>query len=449
MAIAQAAMLTVKYCVDWYWVQKCHIFWPKCDTYFFYLAFVVLLLLLFVATHGNLLFIYGFFINLNIVIAIAFLTIGEYFPEFQEVVLTGDRQKLFLNAVIFYQGLIFTIGIDNWLISNLRTPFFFIVLSTITGILCHLNYGFMLGFWYFMACEFFGSHKKVKQSLHEASYLANHLGYLNTLVYYYRSKRITLVLRCFWLFAVAMNFLFEAHAKFNFYWFLICTGAASNTSLRLFALALWLPQVSYFILWIARGLLIWSVSHTADDLEPRDMGKALVFYFIASFNSVLDVKIGQRVFFLALMLFISFSYILQSVFKLCDKTLKSLSTSLQHNIWAHIRAIGLTLLLVWFLLHTSWMFCTLFSFRVWQLVVVSSNVVTAVQALGSLAIYALFVYDLKSLNKLEQLDDWVYYLNAVSNSMEFLSAFLVLSFGVWDVLQGSWSIFGKLNFKYM
>ena len=404
----------------------------------------MLLLLLFVATHGNLLFMYGFFINLNIVIALAFLTIGEYFPEFQKVVLTTDGQKLFLDTLIFYQGLIFTFGIDNWLISNLRTPFFVIVLSTITGILCCLNYGFMLGFWYFMACEFFGSHKKVKQSLHELSYLVRYLGYLNTLIYYYRSKKITLVLRLFWVFAVAMNFLFETHAEFKFHWFLICTGAASNTSLRLFALSLWLPQVSYLILWIARGLLIWSVSHTAEDLEPRDMGKALVFYFIASVNSVLDVEVIQRVFFLSLMLFISFSFILQSVFKLCDKTLKSLSTSLQHNIWVHIRAIGLTLLLVWLLLHTSWMFCALFSFRVWQLVVVSSNVVTAVQALGSLAIYGLFVYDLNSQNSLEHLDDWVYYLNAVSNSLEFLSAFLVLSFGVWDVLQGIWSIFGKL-----
>ena len=408
---------------------------------------MVLLTLLTVATHGNLLFIYGFFISIDIVIMLAFWTIGEYFPEFEEVVRNADRQKLFLDALIFYQCLVLTVGIHHWLINNLRMPFFFIVLSAITGVLHHLNYGFMVGFWYYMACEFFGSHKKLKQSLHEAWYLTSQLGCLNTLIYYYRSKRISLVLRLFWIFAVAMNFLFEPHAKFNFHWFLICTGAASNSNLRLFALALWLPQVSYFILWIARGLLIWSVSHTADDLEPRDMGKALVFYFIASFNSVLDVEIIQRVFFIALMLFISFSYILQSVFKLCDETLKSLSTSLQHNIWAHIRAIGLTLLLVWFLLHTSWMFCALFSFRVWQLVVVSSNVVTAVQALGSLAIYALFVYDLKSLNNMEHLDDWVYYLNAVSNSLEFLSAFLVLSFGVWDVFQGSWSIFGKLIFK--
>ena len=402
--------------------------------------------LLLMTTHGNLLFIYGFFLSLDITLVITYLTIGEHYPSFQHVISHFDRKKLLVDALIFYQGLIFTIGINNWLISNLRTPFFLMVLTTITYILCKLNYGFILGFWYFMACEFFGTHQKLKQSFHEASYLANHLGYLNTFIYYYRSKRISLVLRLYWLFAVLMNFLLETHAKFNIHWFLICTGKASNTHLRLFALALWLPQISYVILWLARGFLIWSINHAVDDLEPRDIGKAVVFYFIASFNSVLDVDIIQRVFFIALMLFISFSYILQSVFKLCDETLKALSTSLQHNYLTHMRAIGLTLLLVWILLYTSWMFCSLFSFRVWQLVVVSSNVVTAVQSLGSLAVYVLFIYDLKSMNKIEQLDDWVYYVNAVSNSLEFLSAFLVLSFGVWDVFQGSWSIFGKTYF---
>ena len=400
--------------------------------------------MLFLATSGNLLYTYGFFISLDIVIVITIFAIREYLPAFQNLVFAVDTKKVFLDGLIFYQlGLIFIVGLDGWLLINLQTGYIFIILVTITGILSKLNYGFMVAFLFFMANEFFGLHIKLKQSFHEASYLAHRLGYLNTFIYYYRSKRITLVLRLFWLSAVIMKYLSEARAKFNINWILICTGAVSNTNLRLFALALWLPEISYSMLWLARGLLSWSLSHTAEDLEPRDMGKALVFYFIATFNSVLDVDYIQRAIFIGLMLFISFSYILQSVFKLCDETLKALSTSLQHNYLAHIRAVTLTLTLFWVLLYTSWMFCSLFSFRVWQLVVVSSNVVTAVQSLSSLAVYALFVYDLKSLNKLEQLDDWVYYLNAVSNSLEFLSAFLVLGFGVWDVFHGSWNIFGK------
>ena len=381
-------------------------------------------------------------IAFDIWITLVFFTIGKYSPTFQQFISTVDKKNIITGALIFYQSLIFIIGIDN-LFRSLHTLFFFVIWVVVTAVLCRLNYGFTLGFWYFMASEFFGIHKKFQKSLEEASLLANSLGYMNTLIYYYRSRKISLVLRLFWLLTVVTNFSFETHAKFNLSWFLICTGAALSTHLRLFALALWLPEVSYMLLWVSRALLSWSVNHTARDLEPGDMGKALVFYFIATFNSVLDVEIIQRVFFIALMLFISFSYILQSVYKLCDETLKTISTSRQHNYLVHVRAIALTLSLVWVLLYTSWMFCSLFSFRVWQLVVVSSNVVTAVQALSSLAVYALFVYDLKSLNKLEQLDDWVYYLNAVSKSLEFLSAFLVLSFGLWDIIQGSWSIFGK------
>ncbi|XP_028390946.1 RING finger protein 145-like [Dendronephthya gigantea] len=404
-------------------------------------ALLLLFSLLFIASHGNLIFIQGFMITFDIFITLAFFTIGKHSPTFQQFIFTVDKKSIITGALIFYQGLIFTIGIDN-LYRSLNTLFFFAIWVVFTAILCRMNYSFTLGFWYFMLSEFFGIHKQFQKSLQEASLLANSIGYMNTFIFYYRTRRISLVLRLFWLLTIVTNFSFEANAKYNLSWFLVCTGATLNTHLRLFALALWLPEISYMLLWISRALLSWSLSHTARDLEPRDMGKALVFYFIATFNSVLDVKIIQRVFFVALMLFISFSYILQSVYKLCDETLKTISTSLQHNYWVHIRAITLTLSLVFVLLYTSWMFCSLFSFRVWQLVVVSSNVVTAVQALGSLAVYALFVYDLKSLNKLEQLDDWVYYLNAVSKSLEFLSAFLVLSFGVWDVIQGSWSIFG-------
>jgi hypothetical protein len=400
-------------------------------------VFVVLLPMLFLATNGNLLFI-----GLDIIIVVTLSTIREYL--IQNLVFAADTKKFFLDGLIFYQGLAFIVGLDSWLLGTLQKPYFLMVLVTITGILSKLNYGFLIAFLCFMVNEFFGLHTKLKQSFHDALFLAKNLGYLNTFIYYYRSKRITLVLKLFWLSAVIMRYLFEAHAKFNINWFLIITGAVSSTNLRLFALALWLPEISYAILWTARALLSWSVSHTANDLEPRDMGKALVFFFIGTFNSVLDADIIERAIFIGLMLFISISYILQNVFKLCDETLKTLSTSLQYNYLAHIRAVTLTLMLIWVLLHTSWLFCSMFTFRVWQLVVVSSNVVTAMQSLSSLAVYALFVYDLKSLNKLEQLDDWVYYLNAFSNSLEFLSAFLLLGFGVWDVIQGSWNILGKI-----
>lgn len=404
---------------------------------------VIFLPLLLIANHGNLLFIYGFWMSLDVIIIVTFFTIGEYFSSFQDFVFIVDRKKLFLDGLIFYQVLIFTLGIDSWLINHLRRTVCLTLSATVTVILWKLNYGCMLAFWFFMSCEFIGMHKKLKQSLNEASYLGKNLGYLNMFVYYYRSKRITLVLQLFWLLVFLLNFLFGSHVKFNMNWMLICIGATSNTNLRLFGLALWLPEISYIILWISRALLTWSMSHTADDLEPQDMGKALVFYFIASFNSVLDVDVIQRVFFLALMLFISCSYILQSVFKLCDETLKALSTSLQRSYVVHVRAVLLTLTLVWVLLYASWIFCTVFYFQVWQLVVVSSNIVTAVQATSSLAVYALFLYDLYSMNTLEQLDDWVYYLKATSNTLEFASALLVLSFGIWDVLHQGWNVFGK------
>ena len=409
---------------------------------FSHLALVLLIPLLFSATHDTLLFIYGFFIGLGVAIIIVFSTVGEYIPSVQEVILSMEGEELIIDAILLYQGLVFMFGINNWL-GNLQRLSLLTMFVPITGILCKINYGFVLGYWYFIASEAFGVHKKLRQFLHEATFLVNNIGCVNTMIYYYRNRRITLVLRLFWLSSIIMNFLLENNAKLNVYWFLICAATASNTKLRLFALALWLPEVSYNILWTARAFLIWSVSHTADDLEPRDMGKALVFYFIATFNSVLDVDIIRRVFFITLLMFISFSYILKSVYKLCDETLKALSTSLQNNCLAHVRAIVLTLLLIWVLLYTSWIFCSMFSFRVWELVIVSTDIVTAVQALTSLAIYALFLYDLKSSKKLENLDDWVYYLNAVSNSLEFISAFLVLSFGVWDCLQGSWSVFGE------
>lgn len=398
---------------------------------------------LFFGTVGNYLFTYGFLIILNVAILGVYIVLGAYLPWLElEDLMTSDVRKFYVDGLMFYQFLIFMMGLNNNSIHELHSVYKTLLFAIMTAILSHVSWGFVVGFWYYLASEMFDVHKKLKTSFKEAVYFVKNFGYVSTVVYFYQNKKISLVLRLFWLVAMVASFISQKQAKFNLMWFLICLGSASNSSLRLFSLALWIPEISFFILWSSQAILKWSINHTVQDMDQYNIGNAFIFFFIASFNAILHVELIQRIFIISLLFFICFSYIMQSVHKLCDETLMGLSTSTHPNLYAHVRTILLTLCLIWALVYVSWIFCYQFQFQTWQLVIVSTNIVTCVQTLSTLAIYALFMYDLRSRNNLENLDDWVYYLNAISKLLEFLSAFLLLGFGLWDIIQGSWSIFG-------
>ena len=312
-------------------------------------------------------------------------------------------------------------------------------------LLGNYKYSWIFGFLLHVAGEISGAHNYLERSFFDTINLFRHGGIINTIFYYYKTQKISTVLKIFWLLALSRKSLLNRNAQFSLQWFLTSVGASCNSKLRLFAMSLCLPEASYFVLWASRGFLNWTVNHTVEDLESHDLSKALVFYIIASLNRITDLDIIQRTFFLTLLMFISFSFILESAVKQTNEALTSLSISPESRISAHVRALIMMFFLLCIMFYTCCKFCTLFPLHLWQLVIISSNVVTAVQALSSLAVYALFVYDTKMSTNLKDLDDWVYYITAMTNSLEFLSALFSLSVGLWNVTRGNWTIVGECH----
>lgn len=66
----------------------------------------------------------------------------------------------------------------------------------------------------------------------------------------------------------------------------------------------------------------------------------------------------------------------------------------------------------------------------------------ALQVMGTLFIYALFVLELLQDAPLERMDEIIYCVNAVSRVLEFLVALCVVAYGTWESLFGEWSWMG-------
>ena len=67
---------------------------------------------------------------------------------------------------------------------------------------------------------------------------------------------------------------------------------------------------------------------------------------------------------------------------------------------------------------------------------------TALQVMGTLFIYALFMVELLQDTPLERMDEIIYCVNAVSRVLEFLVAVCVVAYGTWESLFGEWSWMG-------
>lgn len=73
----------------------------------------------------------------------------------------------------------------------------------------------------------------------------------------------------------------------------------------------------------------------------------------------------------------------------------------------------------------------------WLLAVTAFSIEVIVKVLVSLAIYALFLFDAKRLTFWEKLDDYVYYIQAFGNSIEFCFGIFLFFNGAWILIYES------------
>ncbi|XP_061700395.1 RING finger protein 145 isoform X2 [Syngnathoides biaculeatus] len=112
------------------------------------------------------------------------------------------------------------------------------------------------------------------------------------------------------------------------------------------------------------------------------------------------------------------------------------------SVCKHLRGLSMCLLLLVFPVFMAYKISQFFHMDFWLLILVAGCMLTSLQVTGTLFIYALFMAELFRGEPVENLDEVIYWVNAVSRALEFAVALCVVAYGAWESLLGEWSWMG-------
>ena len=220
---------------------------------------------------------------------------------------------------------------------------------------------------------------------------------------------------------------------------LAAVGECCATPVSLFALCVTISYMSYYILSLTKLFLQGWQGYQADTESMRGWTEGFTMMLIAVQTGLLDLKPLQRAFLMSILLFIVASSLIQSMYEMCDPILLALSAAHNKSICKHLRAILLFTFLWMFPLYMTYSICQYFNLDFWLLVIMSSCLLTSVQVVGSLTVYALFMYDSLRTEPWDSLDDVIYYVRSTVRILEFVVAVFVVCYGLKESFFGEWS----------
>lgn len=192
-------------------------------------------------------------------------------------------------------------------------------------------------------------------------------------------------------------------------------------------------------------LIKGNVERPMEDRHQELWNSSVSFFLLCVQVGVVNLPKQQRLVPVGLVMFVTISLFLQSAYELTEPVLMSLGATYTGVVNSkHWRTLGICSLILVLPGYMIIVLCQMFSFDAWLFVIISSNLVTIVQVMGSLIIYGLFVSNVHSESLVKDLDDHVYYINAGSKVFEFVVAVVVLGYTAWATLNGEWNYIGKL-----
>lgn len=232
------------------------------------------------------------------------------------------------------------------------------------------------------------------------------------------------------------------HPVFSEGWIVIMLATISEccvTPVSLLGLCVTISYTSYVVLACTKFYLQGREAFLQDNIMHQGWTEGFTMFLLAIQTEMIELKPAQRAFIMSIVLFIVLSSLIQSMYEITDPILLALGASQHKSAFRHIRTIALCTFLWMFPLFMTYTICQFFDLNFWLLVVVSSCILTSLQVLGSLAVYALFIYDALRENPWESLDDVVYYARATTRVLEFIVAVFVVLYGVKGSIFGDWS----------
>ncbi|KAG5893529.1 hypothetical protein JTB14_006065 [Gonioctena quinquepunctata] len=173
-----------------------------------------------------------------------------------------------------------------------------------------------------------------------------------------------------------------------------------------------------------------------DDENDKNFGtvSAIVFYILALQTGLTGLEPEVRFVRLCRNFCLLFTALLHFTHNVVNPLLMSLSASHNPSLKRHLHAllvsgvlILLPILLMYFLWKTQEM-------STWLLAVTAFSIEVIIKVCVSLAVYTLFLLDARRETFWEKLDDYIYYIRAFGNTIEFC-------FGIFLFFNGAWILF--------
>ncbi|CAB3379249.1 Hypothetical predicted protein [Cloeon dipterum] len=206
---------------------------------------------------------------------------------------------------------------------------------------------------------------------------------------------------------------------------LLVTGCETQTAV------LGMTSVISFLCHYVGSFFQWIL--LTEDEDDRSIGtvSAILFFILALQTGLTGLDPEKRFIRLCRNFCLLFTAILHFIHNIVNPLLMSLSASHNPARHRHVRALSVCAFLVVFpvgLLIYLWSQHTM---STWLLAVSAFSVEVIVKVIVSLMIYSLFLIDAYRSTFWESLDDYVYYIRAFGNTVEFC-------FGIFLFFNGAW-----------
>ncbi|XP_075036681.1 RING finger protein 145-like [Mixophyes fleayi] len=228
----------------------------------------------------------------------------------------------------------------------------------------------------------------------------------------------------------------------SFFLFLNSVAECCRTPYSLIGLTFTVSYMALGMLNLCKFFLLGFAAFHNGNVLHRGVTEGVTLMMLALQTGLLDLEVLQRTFLLSIILFIVVASTLQSMIEIADPIVLALAATGNRSPWKHMRGIAVCLFLLVFPSFMAYKISHFFRMDFWLLILVSSCLLTSLQVLGTLFIYTLFMKELFQDSRVEQMDEIIYGVNAVSRVLEFLVALCVVAYGTLESMFGEWSWMG-------
>jgi len=251
--------------------------------------------------------------------------------------------------------------------------------------------------------------------------------------------RVPTVLRYFWLSRMTLLFIMSPApmmgADISLVTGLECIKrllvTGSDTVVTVLGMTSVVSTLSH---WLGLVFQLVLAAEHEDDKSVASVS-AVLFFVLALQTGLTGMESEKRFQQICKNLCLLVTAILHFVHSTVQPVLMSISASRSNNRSSHIRALSICLFLI--LAPTSMIFILWHHFNMgtWLLAVTAFCIEVVVKVLVTVIIYGLFMWDSHCQDGLwESLDDWVYYIRAAGNTVEFFFAVFLFFNGGWILL---------------